>query len=710
MTHSHHLYNSTHTGRSSTSHGRSSPTAPPKGRFSPTQGRSSPTQGRSSPTQGRFSPTQGRSSPTQGRTSTIHRSSSPTPPPHSIAGPPSYRGPPPISSTAASSGPFRGSAALTSTAPCTTTTTTTAATTTRTSVQPHQDRTHPAPSGSTAAGRRIGEHHPHPTAKAGESQEMVVDSGIEELDSRSSSDHHLDNILAMSGGARERLEERLERGREGGGGGEGDRAGGADLLESYMSYLDGQTFDMHNATAAVSTYPKSGRFREGGRAAELRRETSTAPPSFQSHRRREDEEEEEEGEEGEEEDDGGREGYGMTQNLGRPTSPYFDRPRTPEMKPLWGSEGQLVGDQGTYLEGRRLYPPMSSMKASIINELSNKLQQRGSQRSLSRHRNRFSEDSASALSPSSVRSLSPSPIHHSQPALSLSPTPSSQYPNWNRPSSPQPPVAAVQPPPRSHSPLSSPTYSPYPTSPKHRPVYRTKALEFQFIPSRESRKAESHHLQRRRAPSPLISPSERPKLGPPRPSSLPLLPTTPLYSSLYELRGSMTPPSPANHMGDPYFSPSPPLFAPSGAPPPPNASLLVSRSLSPTHFLSGSSSPPLHPLPAPPCLSYPHLPPPSPSKPFASKPLPYWTKYDVADWLGYLNLGEHREHFLDNEIDGTHLPSLTKEDYLDLGVTRVGHRMNIERALKRVTDRLSSSPFPISALSPRGRRDDGSRS
>lgn len=55
--------------------------------------------------------------------------------------------------------------------------------------------------------------------------------------------------------------------------------------------------------------------------------------------------------------------------------------------------------------------------------------------------------------------------------------------------------------------------------------------------------------------------------------------------------------------------------------------------------------------------------------------------------MGYLNLGEHRERFLDNEIDGTHLPSLTKEDYLDLGVTRVGHRMNIERALKRLLDR-----------------------
>lgn len=305
---------------------------------------------------------------------------------------------------------------------------------------------------------------------------------------------------------------------------------------------------------------------------------------------------------------------------------------------------------------------------------------------------RFSEDSTAALSPPSVRSPSPSPLSHSQPSLAPSPTAGSQsghYSSWARSPSPQPPSAAsassqAAPAARSHSPVSPSAYSPYPTSPKHRPVYRTKALEFQFIPSRE-RKGDAQ--QRRRAPSPLISPSDRPKLGPPRPSSLPILPTTPLYSSLYDLRGSITPPSPANPLGDPYFSPSPPLFAPSGAPPPPNASLVVSRSLSPTHFLSGTSSPPLHPIPPPTCLSYPHLPPPSPSKPFASKPLPYWTKYDVADWLGYLNLAEHRERFLDNEIDGTHLPSLTKEDYLDLGVTRVGHRMNIERALRRVMDR-----------------------
>ncbi|XP_047656879.1 SH3 and multiple ankyrin repeat domains protein 1 isoform X4 [Tachysurus fulvidraco] len=669
-------------------------------------------------------------------TPATRRATSPTPPLITIPAPPAYGGPLAASSTPATSAALRGTSNLSMTSPCATATTTitsAVAASTVPAVSLHTQRMATVSTVATGSGSRrpSAEHHPPPTsamAKSGESQETVVDSGIEELDSRSSSDHHLDSILALSsGGVRERMERAADS----------DRTSGADFLESYMSYLDGQTFEMHNTKAAstASTYPKTQRYREGSRASELRRQTSTAPPAYHRRRGEEQPEEEEEPENGEEEDMATRDGYSIRegQGLSRSAVMYFDRPRTPEMKPLWGdgssSVTQIVTESGiqsdaSYLEGRKLHPPMSGMKASIISELNTKLQQRnkgienwGAQRSLSRHRYRFSEDSTGALSPPSVRSPSPSPL--AQPALSPSPTASPHpplYPNWARSPSPQPPSAPSQTPStapgttaRSHSPVSPSGYAPYPTSPKHRPVYRSKALEFQFIPSRETRKAES---QRRRAPSPLISPSERPKLGPPRPSSLPILPTTPLYSSLYDLRGSITPPSPANPLGDAYFSPSPPLFAPSGAPPPPNSSLVVSRSLSPTHFLSGSSSPPLHSIAPPTCLSYPHLPPPSPSKPFAAKPLPYWTKYDVADWLAYLNLAEHRERFLDNEIDGTHLPSLTKEDFLDLGVTRVGHRMNIERALRRVMDRLSSSPFPVSALSPRdGRaRDEGARS
>ncbi|XP_078271041.1 SH3 and multiple ankyrin repeat domains protein 2-like [Rhinoraja longicauda] len=75
---------------------------------------------------------------------------------------------------------------------------------------------------------------------------------------------------------------------------------------------------------------------------------------------------------------------------------------------------------------------------------------------------------------------------------------------------------------------------------------------------------------------------------------------------------------------------------------------------------------------------------PASNKPFAAKGVSLWTKHDVADWLDTLNLGEHKDAFLDNEIDGSHLPSLQKDDLIDLGVTRVGHRMNIERALKQL--------------------------
>uniref|UniRef100_A0A4W5M7S3 SH3 and multiple ankyrin repeat domains 3 n=1 Tax=Hucho hucho TaxID=62062 RepID=A0A4W5M7S3_9TELE len=73
-------------------------------------------------------------------------------------------------------------------------------------------------------------------------------------------------------------------------------------------------------------------------------------------------------------------------------------------------------------------------------------------------------------------------------------------------------------------------------------------------------------------------------------------------------------------------------------------------------------------------------------KPFHQKPLHLWNKYDVGDWLESINLGEHRTGFQEHEIEGSHLPALTKDDFAELGVTRVGHRMNIERALKQLLE------------------------
>ncbi|RXM32319.1 SH3 and multiple ankyrin repeat domains protein 3, partial [Acipenser ruthenus] len=93
------------------------------------------------------------------------------------------------------------------------------------------------------------------------------------------------------------------------------------------------------------------------------------------------------------------------------------------------------------------------------------------------------------------------------------------------------------------------------------------------------------------------------------------------------------------------------------------------RSRSPSPSPSPTIGSPLHPL-----------------RPFLHKPLHHWNKYDVGDWLESINLGEHRVRFQDNEIEGSHLPALTKEDFAELGVTRVGHRMNIERALKQLLE------------------------
>uniref|UniRef100_A0A3Q3VMM8 SH3 and multiple ankyrin repeat domains 1 n=1 Tax=Mola mola TaxID=94237 RepID=A0A3Q3VMM8_MOLML len=309
--------------------------------------------------------------------------------------------------------------------------------------------------------------------KSGDWQDAVVDSGIEELDSHSSSDHHLE-MLGLSG-------LRGERGVEGdgrGGGGEAEKA--VEHQDSCTTYSGGQTFEMHSARVTNPVFPKMTHYKEGGGrcpSVALRRQNSTNPPPLQLH-----------------------------------------------------SHRRMQRD-GMVLEGRRIHSPLSGVKASIINELSSKLQQMSSMKSMDEW------------------------IH-------------------------------------SHPP-HSPTYCPYPSSPKHRSKMRRQTFDFQCSPTKEMRSSGS----RRRAPSPLIYNTEQPNPTPPRPSSLPS------------------------------------------------------------------------------CLNYPHL------------PLPYWTKYDVADWLAYLNLGEHRERFVDNEIDGSHLPSLTKDDFLDLGVTRVGHRMNIERALKKLTDR-----------------------
>ncbi|XP_051970670.1 SH3 and multiple ankyrin repeat domains protein 1-like [Xyrauchen texanus] len=601
--------------------------------------------------------------------------------------------------------------------------------------------TMPLESLSSVAGDRLLKGHDWP--------EAVVDSGIEELDSHSSSDPHMENLVMEKGGRENEIVGRRLESMESVIVRDGFTCDRRVSLDSSLSHTE--TFaqkvnsaqnktHMHKYNSPNLPLTKTqmqnmyrGHAENGRTGPSLQRQASTAPDIFRSR----------------EEHELGRGGYTTVK-----MPPFMDR---------------------------RLKSPLSSVKASIINELNSKLQQFGGcQGQGPQQIHRFSVDSccapllpptvhslqrsftsnlppnsltsnfpAAALNPNPVPS-SPFPMTSLTPALTPTPLPLTPAPaplplkDWTpsnspisfphgilsppllphaplsplslahaplSPPSPHPPISPIS---LSHPPLSpsfmthsplSPSYSQYPLSPKHRSKYRGKASELLFSRP-ELRHSESHsYVQRRRAPSPLISCSDHPQPEPPRPSSLPLFPSTPLYGTLYEIQPPLTPPlAVAHHLSDHFFSQTPPLF-PISSPVAPSNPTLVSSSLSPTNFLSGGSSPS--------CMSYPPLTHPPPNQPFVSKPLPYWSKYDVADWLTYLNLAEHKERFLNNEIDGSHLPSLTKEDFLDLGVSRVGHRMNIERALKRLTVRLFSA-FSVSTVSSDGQnehmRDEGTQS
>lgn len=111
-----------------------------------------------------------------------------------------------------------------------------------------------------------------------------------------------------------------------------------------------------------------------------------------------------------------------------------------------------------------------------------------------------------------------------------------------------------------------------------------------------------------------------------------------------------------------------------------------------TRSRSPSPSPHASPCPSP-VLSGPLL----ALRPWRQRPLNLWNKYDVGDWLESVGLAEHRQRFQEHEIEGSHLPALTKEDYLELGVTRLGHRINIERALRGLLD---GSTWPLTSTHP----------
>ncbi|MEJ1286992.1 SH3 and multiple ankyrin repeat domains 1 [Cricetulus griseus] len=502
-----------------------------------------------------------------------------------------------------------------------------------------------------------------PAPQPGPDPPPGTDSGIEEVDSRSSSDHPLETISSAS-----TLSSLSAEGGGNTGGGAGGGAGvasGTELLDTYVAYLDGQAFGGSGTPGPPYPpqlmTPSKLRGRALGAGGNLRPSpsgglrdpvTPTSPTVSVTG--------------------AGTDGLLALSACSGPSTagvaggPVAVEPEVPPV-PLPTASSlprkllpweEVPGPPPPPLPGPLSQPQASALatvKASIISELSSKLQQFGGSSAVggalpwARGGSGGSTDShhgGASYIPERTSSLQRQRLSEDSQTSLLSKPSSSIFQNWPKPPLPPLPTGSGG---------SSTAAAPGATS-----------------PSASSASASTRHLQGvefemrppllRRAPSPSLLPASDHKVSPaPRPSSLPILPSGPLYPGLFDIRSSPT--GGAGGSADP--------FAPVFVPPHPGISgglggalSGASRSLSPTRLLS---------LP--------------PDKPFGAKPLGFWTKFDVADWLEWLGLSEHRAQFLDHEIDGSHLPALTKEDYVDLGVTRVGHRMNIDRALKFFLER-----------------------
>lgn len=61
-----------------------------------------------------------------------------------------------------------------------------------------------------------------------------------------------------------------------------------------------------------------------------------------------------------------------------------------------------------------------------------------------------------------------------------------------------------------------------------------------------------------------------------------------------------------------------------------------------------------------------------------------WSTEEVGEWLDAIGLGEYKAVFADNCIEGETLVSMSKSDIKELGVEKVGHRVKLDKEIKKL--------------------------
>jgi len=70
----------------------------------------------------------------------------------------------------------------------------------------------------------------------------------------------------------------------------------------------------------------------------------------------------------------------------------------------------------------------------------------------------------------------------------------------------------------------------------------------------------------------------------------------------------------------------------------------------------------------------------------------------IAEWLEKFGLGQYAQRFAENDIDFDILSDLSDQDLEEIGVTSVGHRRKLLRAIANLKGSEKSTPAPAVAV------------
>ena len=82
----------------------------------------------------------------------------------------------------------------------------------------------------------------------------------------------------------------------------------------------------------------------------------------------------------------------------------------------------------------------------------------------------------------------------------------------------------------------------------------------------------------------------------------------------------------------------------------------------------------------------------------------------TADWLDKLGLGQYAQRFAENDVNFVILSDLTDQDLEEIGVTSLGHRRELLRAIDKLDGVEKGTPKPATlATAPVAPRDTAER-